>query len=150
MPYIYTEVDLLLRKPFVNDGDCVDLIKELVPGLRRVSTQAWKQGANLMEARMAGKVFPRGTAIATFENGRYPQRCSGNYNGTGQSCRHAALLLRVDPSGIWVMDQYRGDPGRSFIEKRLIAVPPPRLQKFADGTWRNAGNNANAYYVIEK
>ena len=148
MPYIYPGVDSLLKQPFIKDGDCVDLIKALVPGLIGKSTTSWKQGENLMEARRAGKTVPRGTAVATFENGRYPQKCSGNYNGTRQSCRHAALLLRVDPSGIWVMDQYKGDNNRLFIFHRLIRLPPPREQKFADGTWRDAGNNALAYYVI--
>ena len=76
MPYIYPGVDSLLKQPFIKDGDCVDLIKALVPGLIGKSTTSWKQG------------------------------------------------------------------------ERLIRVPPPREQKFADGTWRDAGNNALAYYVI--
>ena len=125
MPYIYPGVDSLLKQAFIKDGDCVDLIKALVPGLIGRSTTSWKQGENLMEARRAGKTISRGTAIATFENGRYPQKCSGNYNGTRQSCNN-----------------------RLFIFHRLIRVPPPREQKFADGTWRDAGNNALAYYVI--
>lgn len=148
MPYIYPESTRFPGSRL--SGDCVDLIKGLVPGLIGHSTQSWKQGANLMEARNEGRVFPRGTAIATFENGRYPQKCSANYDATRFSCKHAALLLRVDPSGIWVMDQYKGAPDRMFIAERLIKVPPSWEQKFKDGTWRNAGNNALAYYVIER
>lgn len=115
MPYIYPEVDTLLKQPFIKEGDCVDLIKALVPGLIGKSTTSWKQGENVMEARRAGKVFPRGTAIATFEHGRFPQKCGPNYDGTRMSCKHAALLLRADPSGLWVMDQYKGDKNRLFI-----------------------------------
>lgn len=104
----------------------------------------------MLEARTAGRVFPRGTAIATFERGRFPAKCSANYESTRLSCKHAALLLRVDEGGIWVMDQCKGDQGRQFISRRRIGIPPPGKQKFQDGSYRNAGNNALAYFVIER
>jgi hypothetical protein len=99
----------------------------------------------LLEALKAGKTCPRGTAIATFINGRYPQ-----VDRPGErSSRHAALLLEVQEGGIWVMDQYPGDPSRPYITKRFIHIPPPREQRHEDGTLKNPGNSALAFHVIE-
>ncbi len=147
MPYIYPEVDTLINKPLIGTGTCVDLIKALVPGLKGKSTVAWKQGVNVMEAFKAGKSFPRGTAIATFDRGRFPKRCETGYQG---SCHHAALLLKVMPSGIWIMDQYNTDDKRMFIATRFMRIPAPRTEKLGDGRYRNAGNNPLAFYVIEQ
>jgi hypothetical protein len=147
MPYSYSEVDQLLNKPLVGSGSCVDLIKRLVPGLAGKPTTVWKEGLNVMDAYKAGKILPRGTAIATFEKGRYLQNCATNYIG---SCHHAALLLQVMSGGIWVMDQFTGVENRQFVTRRFIRVPMPRQQKFADGAYRDAGNNALAFSVIEQ
>ena len=125
MPHMYMEVDKLKNQPRVGSSTCVDIIKLLVPGLIGRSTQTWKEGANVMEAFKAGRSIPRGTAIATFENGRYPQRCQTGYEG---SCHHAALLLSVMPGGIWILDQYIAKE-RPNMQMRFIRVPIPRLQK---------------------
>ena len=103
MPYIFAGVDSYKGKPLIGTGTCVDLIKELVPGLKGQSTTTWKAGGNVMEVFKAGKTIPRGTAIATFENGRYPQRCAVGYAG---SCHHAAILLSVQAGGVWIMVQF--------------------------------------------
>ena len=147
MHYIYPEADSLQNKPLMGTGTCVDLIKLLVPGLKGLSTQSWKPGENVMEAFKTGKAIPRGTAIATFENGRYPQRCPVGYTG---SCQHAALLLSVQPGGIWIMDQYNTDNARKYVGQRFIRIPEPRKAKLPDGNWRNAGNNPFAFHVITK
>ena len=94
MPYSYPAVDALFEQPLIGSGTCVDLIKQLVPGLIGKPTTAWKEGISVMEAYKSGRSIPRGTAIATFENGRYRQSCPTGYFG---SCHHAALLLRVMP-----------------------------------------------------
>jgi hypothetical protein len=146
VPYIYPDVDSLLKQPLVGSGTCVDLIKAYVPGLKGKTTLAWKAGVNVLEAFMAGKPIRRGTAIATFENGRYPQRCETGYRG---SCHHAGLLLNVMPSGIWIVDQYNNDKNRLFIASRILYRPAPRTEKLPDGRYRNAGNNALAFHVIE-
>jgi len=147
MPYSYSEVDKLLDQPLVGAGTCVDLIKLIVPGLVGKPTTTWKEGINVMDAYRSGKVIPRGTAIATFQRGRYIQSCATSYVG---SCHHAALLLQAMPGGIWVMDQYTGAENRQLVTRRFIRVPLPREQKFADGSYRNAGNNALAFSVIEQ
>jgi hypothetical protein len=142
MPHLYSEVDKLQGEPPVGSGTCVDLVKVLVPGLKSRTTQSWKPGINVLETTKAGKTIARGTAIATFINGRYPQ----SDRAGERSSRHAALFLSAVPGGIWVMDQYPHPSGRG-IKKRLITIPPPRAQRRSDGTYQDPGNNAMAFYV---
>lgn len=138
MPFVYREVDQLWHKPLAGSGTCVDIIKEYVPGLKGLSTKVWRAGNNVMEA---GSKVAKGTAIATFENGRYPGRDYDN---------HAAIVLKVMGSGIWVMDQWNGDKNRPFIERRLIRVPAPHKHRKADGRFMTPSDNALAFYVIER
>lgn len=144
---IYREVDTLQGHALFGSGTCVDLIKLMVPGLAGISTQLWKTGDNIVEAHKAGKTFPRGTAIATFDNGHYPQACPTGYAG---SCHHAALLLSVANGGMWIMDQYNTDKRRLFVAKRFIRIPPPSERALPNGKWKDAGNNALAFHVITK
>lgn len=137
MPHVYREVDSLWHKPLAGSGSCVDLIKTYVPGLIGKSTLTWRQGENVMESR---KTILRGTAIATFENGRYPRRGHDN---------HAAIVLSVIPGGIWVMDQWADDDTRPWIEKRLIRVPARWEQRNKDGSFKHPSDNALAFYVIQ-
>ena len=138
MPFIFREVDALQKDPplpAVGDGGCVDLIKFYVPGLKGVPTTAWRAGGNVLEL---GSKVARGTAIATFMNGKYPRINHGN---------HAALVLRVMQSGIWVVDQWKE---KGVISARLIRIPPPRQQYNIDGSFRNPSNNALSFFVIER
>lgn len=139
MPFVYRDfASLPIRKELAGSGTCVDLIKVYVPGLQGVPTSAWRAGVNVMEA--GSKVVP-GTAIATFEKGRYPGRDHDN---------HAAIVVLVMPSGIWVIDQWKGDARRPYMDKRLIRIPAPRMQRNADGSFRTPSDNALAFYVIER
>lgn len=137
MGYSYSGGDELAKgeTPDAGSGEWVDLIKEYVPGLKGKSTSTWRAGASVMEA---GSTIRRGTAIATFDkDGRFPR---------GDSGQHAALVLRVMASGIWVADRWRS---KSNISKRLIRIPPPHRQRNPDGSFPNASNNALAFRVIE-
>lgn len=145
MPYIYPNVHSLNGQPRVGSGTCVDIVKQLVPGLIGKSTATWKEGVSVMEAHKSGKSIPPGTAIATFKNGRYPQNCPVGYFG---SCHHAALVVSVQGGGMWILDQYN-DPKRPKMAFRFIRIPPPSERTLPDGSWRNAGNNALAFSVIE-
>jgi hypothetical protein len=138
MPFTYRDVDKLVNQPLAGSGTCVDLIKTYVPGLIGQPTTVWRQGENVMEA---GNRIEKGTAIATFEHGRYPRRDHDN---------HAALVVRVMGAGIWVVDQWAGDAHNPTIHMRLIRVPPPHEQRMADGSFRRPSDNAIAFYVIEK
>lgn len=120
MPFVYNAVRTLAGKPLVDGGDCVALVKAHAPGLKGISTTAWKPGAHVVE--VAQRLAP-GTAIATFEDGRYPQRATG---------QHAAFFVSSAGAGIWVMDQWKNDPRKPVVSLRHI----PRRGKTKDGSGR--------------
>lgn len=134
MPYIFLNPKRLEKQLLVGGGNCVDLIKGLVPGLKGLRTSAWRRGAHVVDT--AG-IVP-GTAIATFdEHGHYPNRSHGN---------HAAIFLASAGAAIWVIDQWRGDSRRPWVDRRLIYPQRP----LKDGTFIDASNAAGAFYVIER
>lgn len=100
----------------VGSGHCVALVQRCsdVP-----LTRYWRPGPYVK-----GLNLKPGTIIATFRNGRYPNR----------SGWHAAVYISQNAKGIWVWDQWRG---RS-VKKRLIRFNnPPR-----------ASNNGDLYKVV--
>lgn len=136
MPHVYRAVDKLQGRAVVDGGNCVSLIKEFAPGLTGLSTMTWREGARVL----GNRAIARGTAIATFENGRYPRRGAGQGN-------HAAFFLWHTSDGFWIMDQYRyANPPRLYIGKRFL----PKLGKNKDGSFVNPSNNAEAFSVIER
>lgn len=104
----------------VGDGHCVSLIKTCSEAPH---TKHWKQGAKVLNQT---KLTP-GTVIATFKNGRYP-------NKTGW---HAAIYISHDSDGIWVWDQWKGKP----VHKRLIRIRNDRAA---------AGNTAQKYSLVTR
>jgi hypothetical protein len=128
MPYFVPDVRSLEGKPLVGKGDCVELIKELVPGLQGKSTTAWRQGARVLDTTA---LLP-GTAIATFVDGRYPDNESG---------QHAALFVAYAGKAIWVMDQWKGDKRKPAVSMRMIYPKPPQGGSLS--------NSSQAFYVIE-
>jgi hypothetical protein len=71
----------------------VELVKAFAPGLKGTPTTAWRPGERVVD--VAHKLAP-GTAIATFENGRYLHRLSG---------QHAAFFVSSAGAGMWVIRQ---------------------------------------------
>lgn len=132
MPHVYREVQSLERHALIDGGDCVALIKALAPGLKGLATSSWRPGVKVVDSRG----LQPGTAIATFVDGRYPNKRTGN---------HAAFFLSYSGNAIWVMDQWKNDDKRPWVASRLIR---PAL-KHRDGTLRDPSNAAEAYYVIE-
>jgi hypothetical protein len=132
MPYVYREPRSLEKQPLVGGGNCVDLVKELVPGLKGRPTSVWRHGVRVLDT----SALTPGTAIATFVDGHYPNMAHGN---------HAALFVGYAGASIWVMDQWKGDPTRPWIGLRLIR--PGR--KWRDGSLVDLSNSAEAFYVIE-
>ena len=108
----------------IGAGHCVDFVKAAagVP-----LTAAWREGAEVR----GNPHIPRGTAIATFES-------DGSY--TSESGNHAALYLHQDDHGIWVYDQWQGQP----VHKRLI-----RFEGGSGGTWGSKSNDGRRFAVIE-
>lgn len=131
MPHVYAAVDRLSGHELVGNGDCVDLVKTYAPGLKGWKASQWSQGAKVVDT----PDLKRGTAIATFVDGKYPN------NKTGQ---HAAFFLKHAGAGIWVMDQWKGDKDKPRVSKRLIYPGGPVSANTA------LSNNAGAFYVIEK
>jgi hypothetical protein len=115
-------------------GECVDLIKALVPGLQDVSTQSWKQGISVKDAPN----LARGTAIATFgPDGRFPRA------NTGQ---HAALFVAHAGAGFYVVEQYHAS---LVVVYRHMPIPREHVRR-ADGTYPNRSRNPLAFSVIER
>ncbi len=107
----------------IGPGHCVDYVKAAagVP-----NTAAWQPGPSV---RGNAAIRP-GTAIATFEpDGTYASR-------TGS---HAAIYLGQDENGLWVLDQWRGQP----VHRRLIRFK-------GDGRGKNGSksNNGDLFAVI--
>lgn len=133
MPYVYAGVRELAGHALVGTGDCVELVKAYAPGLKGVPTIAWRAGESVVKV---AHTLASGTAIATFEDGRYPHGISG---------QHAAFFVASAGAGIWVIDQWKNDPHKPVISLRHIA----RRGKSRNGKWKDPSNNAEAFSVIE-
>ena len=134
MPFRYTgDLRALDKHALFGEGECVDLIKALVPGLIDVSTQRWVKGANVKDSLG----LARGTAIATFgPNGRFPREDTG---------QHACLFVAHAGAGIWVVEQYQ-------LSRRVLFrhMEIPRMSgQNSDGSWQNRSRNPLAFSVIE-
>lgn len=133
MPFEYDgNLRALDQLKMFGKGECVDLIKAMVPGLIGVSTQRWKQGAMVKDS----PGLKRGTAIATFTKRRFP------HADTGQ---HAAILVAHAGAGIWMVDQYKASGKVRF---RHMEVPRIHAQR-PDGSWPTPSRNPLAFAVIE-
>ena len=128
MSYVYTQVDELKGADKVGTHQCVALVQYYTDA---GPTSGWRQG----EAVLGNAMLRKGTAIATFVDGRYPNHPHGN---------HAALYVRQGLNGIYVMDQWV-DANRTHIEEHFL----PSRGKNKDGTFKNPSNNADAFFVIE-
>jgi len=108
----------------VGNGHCVPFVQAVA---RLPRTAEWRPGP-LVRGNRRG---PPGTPIATFEK-------DGTY--TSRSGNHAAIYISQDQTGLWVYDQWRGQP----VHKRLI--------RFEGGLGKSSGSKSNdgtRYRVIE-
>lgn len=147
MPRIYTNAVQLEGKPKVGGGECARLVQHYVPGIGLTST--WRPGENVIDVLASGRSIPRGTAIATFVNGRYPN----------QGRRHAALFLWANMSctansttgkcsilSIRMMDQWNADTGSRY-QKNRIAARDVRI--YGKAAKFPISDNASMFYIIE-
>lgn len=133
MIFVYSDVAALEGKEKVGTKQCVALLQHYLPLIGH--TSSWSEGDDVFE----NEDIEPGTAIATFVKGRYPNQASGN---------HAALFLKHDLNGFWIMDQWSSDTKKKLIGARLIqSLGKPNL---ANGAFYNASNNADAYSIIER
>ncbi|CUW37377.1 conserved protein of unknown function [Magnetospirillum sp. XM-1] len=89
-------------------GECVAMVKHLAPEVGRAAD--WQEGPAIRD--FGDPPLERGTPIATFVDGRYPNASSGN---------HAAVFIQYGTKGItpgiWVLDQAKDlDPQKRFIQ----------------------------------
>jgi hypothetical protein len=128
MSHTYTKVTDLEKTTMVGNHQCVALVRHYAGA---PATLAWKQG----EAVLGNRLLRKGTAIATFINGKYANHQQGN---------HAALYMGQTLDGIIVMDQWTG--------KRLGIVTSRTLRskgRYKNGLHIDPSNNADAFFVIE-
>jgi len=120
-----TNFEALEGQPKKANGQCVRLLQAIIP--RMSLTIKWKAGEKI-KGNMS---IPKGTAIATFFDGVYPNKLHGN---------HAAIYISQDSKGIWVIDQFvTSNPQRQYINKRRLDFGDPK-----------SSNNGNLFYVIEE
>jgi hypothetical protein len=134
MPFLYPLAAKLAGTPLIGEGECVELIKAYVPGLIGISTTQWREGANVMATRN----IKRGTAIATFFDGKFPRKDTG---------QHAAIFLSyAGATSFWAIEQHKKS---GTIVLRRIEIPR-HGQRRPNGTYPNASNNALAFSAIER
>jgi hypothetical protein len=126
--YVYSKVDDLEGTGKVGSKQCVVLVQHYT---KAPQTSAWKQGSQVKGLT----ALTKGTAVATFEKGVYPNRLHDN---------HAALYISQDASGITVMDQWADDKSKPSVSKRVMRFKG----KSKDGKFLDPSNNADALYVI--
>lgn len=125
--YIDVETIPSVNSGLVSTGQCAALVQHYT---RVGPTSGWKEG----EAVKGNATIKKGTAIATFVNGSYPNDAHGN---------HAALYVSQDSTGIKVVEQWSSLPKPQV---RVLAF----LGKTADGSaWENPSNNGDAFSIIE-
>jgi hypothetical protein len=125
-PYLAKHPDAFVGT-VVDNGHCVKFVQAAAGAPR---TTDWRPGAWV---RDNPDVVP-GTAIATFEE-------DGTY--TSEPGNHAAIYVGQDATGLWVYDQWRGQP----VHKRLIRFEGGKGAK--KGNKASKSNNGNLYRVIQ-
>lgn len=126
MPYKIENPEQSEEKAYANkDGntECVEFVRQT---LNLPHTSLWKEGKKVTKGDLT---IMKGTAIATFVDGKYPQ--------TGNTGKHAAVYLGQDETGIIVLDQWRN---QGKVKKRTIPFKPRRS---------GLSNDGNAFSVIE-
>jgi len=129
MSYVYADVDKLEGTDKVGSTHCVALVQHYA---RLPATAQWTEGAVVF----GNDKVVKGTAIATFVDGKYKSLPTGN---------HAAFLVSQDAKGLWIMDQWKDNVAKPKVSKRYIT----RKGKDKKGNFIDASNNADAYTVIE-
>lgn len=128
MSYTYSKVSDLEGTEMVGNHQCVALVRKFAGA---PATLAWKQGA----AVLGNNSLKKGTAIATFVNGKYPNKNSGN---------HAAFYMGQTSGGIIIMDQWNNKKNNHITSRKI-----PSKGKTKNGAYVRPSDNADAFFVIE-
>lgn len=130
MPFVYADVDQLQNTAKVGSGHCVALVQHYA---KAPVAASWSEG----NAVFGNIALAKGTAIATFVNGKYPNLSTGN---------HAALYVSQDATGIWIMDQWTNNATKPKVSKRHLRRKGKDAQT---GAWIDPSNNADAFSAIK-
>jgi hypothetical protein len=132
--YVYSSVGALEGKPVLGDGQCVTLVQKLT---NVGHTSTWSPGLRVMDSVH----LPIGCVIATFVDGKWPNKKTGN---------HACFFLGYGPASqstgkptyIQVMDQW-ASAKRPHIQSRKIAPYGLSELRIASDS-----DNADMFYVV--
>ena len=130
MPYVLSNADAYKGRAFANskgNTECVELIKQAAGA---PASALWREGIKIKKLAAGEQdTVARGTAIATFVQGKYPQ--------TGNTGMHAAIYLGQNADGIIVLDQWRA---QGKVLQRTIPWTPRKS---------GLSNDGSAFSVIE-
>jgi hypothetical protein len=120
MPFIAKDPNAHLGE-VVDNGHCLRHV-QIVASVPHSSKL--RRGANVREARLA-----TGTVVGTFDD-------AGRYANATDGSSHVAVLIRQDPEGLLVIDQWVGQP----VHERVIRF------KAGHGP---ACDDADRYFIVE-
>lgn len=126
MAYILDKAESYVGKAYKNakgNTECVEFVRQV---LTIPPTSLWVEGVKIHKGTTG---IAKGTAIATFINGAYPQ--------TGTTGKHAAIYLGQNDAGIIVLDQWRA---QGQVKKRTIRF---------ESSGPSISNRGDAFSVIE-
>ncbi len=133
--FVLQNPDGVAGRPYLNskkEAQCVEFVRKVTCA---PPTEFWREG---MKVQGNESNIPRGTAIATFVDGRYPNNSTGN---------HAAIFLRKTHDGIEVMDQYKSKGKVSPRPIRYKSAEEIAAEKKA-GKYKPS-NDAACYSVVK-
>lgn len=131
MPYVCNDPDSYLTK-VIGNGQCVVFVQTATGAPQ---TLAWTEGKKI---KKGDAPLPKGTAIATFINGKYPSHTTGN---------HAAIYIGQDDQGIQVYDQWATkDKATGEIKYQPVHL---RTIGFHAAPGCSLSNDGNAFSVIQ-
>jgi hypothetical protein len=136
MAHVATNLEFYTGK-LIGKGDCVEFVKACTD---LSSTATWKEGVKVNNSYHLTK----GTAIATFQNGKYTNDKYGK--------SHAAIYLyhKYDESknliGIRVLDQWKGDQNNLSVQPNQVVHE--RTIRFRGGVGHPC-NDGDAFSVID-
>jgi hypothetical protein len=132
-PFVLDDFHAWVGMPRFGTGNCVLLLERTMPEL--APTRAWREGDTVLGN---DKIKP-GTAIATFVDGRYPNRSSGNH-----AAYYAGQGVSNGTRWISVVEQWP----RGSVPSSRDPIIHQRYIYEKQGSITNRSNDARAFSVI--
>ena len=129
MPYIAFDLEHRIashKSSMIGTGQCVALVQTWAGA---PTTALWREGQKVR----GNHTIAKGTAIATFIDGHYPNHSHGN---------HAAIYIGQTEQGIQVIDQWKGGSHHPNH-------PPAERTLSFKGQGVDPSNNGDSFSIIE-